>query len=311
MRLPFLCALVLALLPVRRAMSDDREQCLAASSAGQDFRDANKLVEARTQLLACAREVCPAVVRRDCAEWLAQVDASMPTVVISVRDDKGSDIVAARVILDDAAFLDRLDGTAVPMNPGVHKVGIETAGMNPLEQQVVIRAGEKNRSLVFSVNRHGEPVKTPSGSASGPASTPIVPVSKEMVPANDVSVVADEGGDAQPSIFTPRRKLALGLASVGGVGLIAGALLGRAAQGKHDDAHALCADSQTPCADAAMATSLSGSAHDLAIGADVAFAVGAAALIGGGVLWFTGGPANTRGLAVAPASRGVAVFGRF
>lgn len=131
----------------RVALADTRQECIVASSVAQDLRQANKLVESRVQLLVCAREQCPTVIRRDCAEWLSEVDASLPTIVVSLRDAAGSDVVSARVVLDGAAFLESIDGKARAINPGVHKVRIEVAGTPPVEQELVIREGEKNRQV--------------------------------------------------------------------------------------------------------------------------------------------------------------------
>jgi hypothetical protein len=107
-------------------------------------------------------------------------------------------------------------------------------------------------------------------------------------------------------MFTPKRKIAVGLGGGAVAGLAVGVVLGLTAKGKHDDAFKLCPDPDMPCADARKAESLAASSHTLGIGADVAFGVAAAAAIGAGVLWFTGKPE-----VIAPTRNGVAVVGRF
>ena len=51
------------------ARADDKEQCVAASEQAQTLKDEGKLRAARSQLLACARDVCPGIVRKDCDKW--------------------------------------------------------------------------------------------------------------------------------------------------------------------------------------------------------------------------------------------------
>lgn len=145
----------------RSALADTRQECIAASSDAQDLRRDNKLLQARSQLLICAREQCPAVIKRDCVEWLSQVDASMPTIVVAVRDAAGADVVSARVLLDGAAFLDSIDGKARSINPGVHKLRVEASTAPPLEQELVIREGEKNRLVEVRL-----PAPTPAVSST-------------------------------------------------------------------------------------------------------------------------------------------------
>jgi hypothetical protein len=113
-------------------------------------------------------------------------------------------------------------------------------------------------------------------------------VSRAVTPADDAPV------------WSGKRKLALGIAGGGVVALAVGGLLGTSAKRKQDDAHALCADPQIACDEADRANELIESGHNRAIGANVAFGIGAAALIGGGLLWVTGAPERRRQVAIEP-----------
>jgi hypothetical protein len=66
--------------------AEEKRVCAVASEEAQLRRIHGKLRGARDQLLICARDVCPTLVKHDCDHWLAEVDASMPTVVISALD---------------------------------------------------------------------------------------------------------------------------------------------------------------------------------------------------------------------------------
>src|SRR5271156_3625369 len=69
------------------ARADEKAACIAASEDAQQLKLDGKLTLARARLLGCARAECPAIVRQDCAQWIAEVDAALPTVVLGARAD--------------------------------------------------------------------------------------------------------------------------------------------------------------------------------------------------------------------------------
>src|SRR5512133_2658865 len=89
------------------------KECLKASEEAHELAEQHRLHEERSSLLVCAAQSCPAEIRKDCLRRVDEVKASIPSVVFEVRDAKGSDLSAVKVMMDDAPFLDRLDGTAV------------------------------------------------------------------------------------------------------------------------------------------------------------------------------------------------------
>jgi hypothetical protein len=123
------------------------QQCVEASEQAQKLRDEHKLQMARDQLLVCVRESCPAIVRKDCTDWLAGIESSLPSVVLRARDASGADLSAVRVTLDDKPLFDKLDGKSLFIDPGRHKFHFETEGRPPVDQEVVISEGEKNRAV--------------------------------------------------------------------------------------------------------------------------------------------------------------------
>jgi hypothetical protein len=146
------------------ARADDREQCASAADQGQQLRDEGKYRRAREQLLVCARDACPPPIRRDCADWLAQLETTAPTVVFSAKDGP-RDIAEVMVWVDGVALTERLDGKPVPMDLGKHTVRFEYQGRSK-EEDVVIGAGQKNRSV--SVDFAVTPV-----AAEAPAPRPV------------------------------------------------------------------------------------------------------------------------------------------
>jgi hypothetical protein len=127
--------------------ADEREKCASASEHAQELRRAGKLVLARDQLVVCSRAVCPAVVKRDCARWIGEVQSSLPTVVVTARDADGHDLVDVRVFVDDTLVTEHLDGKAITIDPGPHSLRYEVDGSTPIKNDVVIHEGEKARVL--------------------------------------------------------------------------------------------------------------------------------------------------------------------
>jgi hypothetical protein len=153
-------------LSTARAGADEKQQCLAGSDQGQQLRDDGKYRRAREAFASCAREVCPALVRRDCVKWLADLEQSSPSVVVGAKDDKGGDLVDVTVLVDGAPLVTKLDGKPTLVDPGAHVLRFQTAGYPTVEQHVMVHAGEKSRLLVV---QFGTPAATPSATAATPA----------------------------------------------------------------------------------------------------------------------------------------------
>jgi hypothetical protein len=200
-------ALVLgASLPVARA--DDKRECVQAFEDGQQLRIDGKLRAARDRLLVCSSQRCPALVRGDCVQWTTEVMAAIPTVVFAARDPQGHDVAAVRVLVDGVAAVERLNGEPVALDPGAHTFRFEPRPGAAVEQQAILRAGEKNREITVLVQ---------SPPASGtPEVTPVV--APAPAPAPDLA--------AGPAASTPGRIPVLTWV-FGGVGVAAlGASLG-------------------------------------------------------------------------------------
>ncbi len=130
--------------------ADEKAQCVAASEKAQQLRNANKLIEARDQLAICGRSECPKLVTQDCTEWMKELIQALPSVVPGAKDRKNRDIVDVKVSIDGKVVTDTLDGKPIHLDPGVHAFKFETKGAPTIEEQVVIRVGEKNRILTVT-----------------------------------------------------------------------------------------------------------------------------------------------------------------
>jgi hypothetical protein len=57
---------------------ETKRTCAAAAETAQRLRARGLLLDARGQLRTCSRDECPAAVRADCQEWLAEIERSLP-----------------------------------------------------------------------------------------------------------------------------------------------------------------------------------------------------------------------------------------
>src|SRR5260370_7350580 len=145
------CAVACLLFAAGGGAAAERAACVSAAEVAQRQRAANRLLEARASLQICAREVCPSVVRNDCSRWRAEVEGSVPTIVLRAQDPRGQDLSDVKVSLDGNPIADKIDGFPIEIDPGPHVLTGEHAGSKKLRQDIVVRTGDRNRpiSLTF------------------------------------------------------------------------------------------------------------------------------------------------------------------
>jgi hypothetical protein len=142
------------------------------------------------------RDECPALVKADCADLLARVDAEVPSVVLVVRDEKGSDRADVRLFVDGEAVRDHLDGMPVAMDPGEHVLRFEAVGAGAVERHVVLRMGEKGRRVAVvlhaaaAVGGAPSPAPSPAPPAAAPAPSPAIAIAAPPAEATHVSPYA-------------------------------------------------------------------------------------------------------------------------
>ncbi|HEV3189833.1 MAG TPA: hypothetical protein VGY54_05010 [Polyangiaceae bacterium] len=178
------------------ALADDKAACLDAAARGQRFKDNHKLVEARQQLRVCAAAACPAVVQSDCATWLAEVDAALPSVVVTAKNGAGADLIDVKVSMDGQLLVASLDGHAVAMNAGPHTFHFTAADGSTLDRQVVVHEGEKNQAVAVVLGAAPTPPARPPAPVTGPtAETPAAGTAPKP-PSLTVETAPDSGGSS-------------------------------------------------------------------------------------------------------------------
>jgi hypothetical protein len=167
--------------------------CVEAAERAQAQRLDGRLLDARASAAECARDFCPAAVRRDCAAWLRDMVVATPSVVFRVHGPDGQAPAGLRVRADGGLLPEGRATAAVPLDPGVHRFAFEAPGMATVEHEVVVDAG-----------RHEQ----------------VVEVTMAIVAAAPAALVA--APDHAPRGMTALR---VGLFGLGGAGLVAFASL--------------------------------------------------------------------------------------
>jgi hypothetical protein len=156
--------LVVAPLFASSPAAADRETCARAYEVAQMRRQEAKLIEARRELVTCAQDSCPAVLRKDCVAWLSEVEAELPALSIRVQASDGCDRPDALVSVDGAEIPRAAEGRPVEVDPGSHTVRA-TLGKLSAEQVVVIAAGERRRLVTIPFGARGLTCHTADASA--------------------------------------------------------------------------------------------------------------------------------------------------
>jgi hypothetical protein len=255
-----------ALPPLARAADPTTADCLSASDASIQLRRQHKLRAAREQLLVCAAQSCPMDIRSECIRRVTEVNADMPTIVFEARDASGQDLSGVRVTIDGQPLVERLEGTALSIDPGEHVFTFDAPGQPTITRRFVIREGEKDRRELVSF---GSPEGAPTARASAAAE-----------PAHGLGT---------------QRILAIASAGLGVAGVVVGTIFGVQSMSKHNDAAAVCPDQ---CSDQ-NGVNMWSDAQSAGNVSTIAFIVGGVGLVGGAVLWLTAEP----GAADAPSAK--------
>jgi hypothetical protein len=155
-------ALVLGASPALAA-EPAKVACARAAEDGQRLRAAGQLREALSRFTVCAQERCPGLIRTDCSAWRVEVDAALPSIVVraTAGEAPGRELLDVEIEVDGEVATRRLDGRALPLDPGEHRFVFRAPGRARVERSVLIRVGEKHRLLEVALPPEGSPLATP------------------------------------------------------------------------------------------------------------------------------------------------------
>lgn len=240
--------------------------CLAASDASLKLGNLHKLRAERSQLLVCSAVSCPGDIRKECLARVDEVNAQIPTIVFLPKDASGADLTAVRVTMDGEVLAERLEGTALSIDPGQHTFTFEVAGKPPTTKTLVIVEGQKDRREVVAMK-----------AIAAPSAPTVAPVAMEgQPPRGDGTRTTDSGLGTQ-------QVLAIVAAGIGVVGLGAGSAFGLMTLSKRNDAQSQC-PGQCTTESGVSAWSSAATAGNVST---AAFTVGGVGLAGAALLWWT------------------------
>jgi len=245
-------------------------ECIKTYEDSVPLRKHHQLKAARAKVLLCSSEACPADIRTECLNRLAEIDASMPTVVFEAKDAAGAMVFAVKVKMDGDLLTERLEGSALPIDPGEHTFTFEVAGRPGVEKHLMIFEGDKLRRERVEF----EALATPNPGSPQPGallkSEPLEP--------------------PRPAAKAPLGKGRIAALALGGVGVVAtgvGVAYTFVAMSRRDHANSICPND---CTDM-IGVNAWNDAHSAGNIATGAFIVGGAAIASGVAVWLLAKPA--------------------
>ncbi|HEY0469307.1 MAG TPA: hypothetical protein VGC79_34185 [Polyangiaceae bacterium] len=244
-----------------------KDECVDAFTRAQEERRDGKLLESRRDLLLCANQACPKLVRTDCTKGFDELTPLVPTIVFQIKDGAGQDRNDASVTLDNQP-LSSVTGSALEVNPGSHTFVFRAPNAEPVTLHLVILEADRGRRETVTIGA------VPPPSVVAPITPPPLP------PPSDASPKSSESG------LGAQRIGALVAGGVGVIGVGLGTYFGVHAMSQRDDAKAVCPNDCATEEDAKKWSDAKASGNI----STVAFIVGGAALAGGVLLWVTAKP---------------------
>lgn len=128
-----------------------------------------KLGAARLEFAKCMDGTCPSLIRVACASRYEDAASRIPSVILAARSAEGADLVDVAVDVDGKRVSSSLTGTAIELDPGPHRVRMVSASGIVDEFDMVVREGEKLRTVVRELR-------------AAPVAPPAEPAPKRAVP---------------------------------------------------------------------------------------------------------------------------------
>ena len=226
-----------------------------------------------------------AALRRDGRERIARARAAaleekLSRLTVTVSPEATLDTL---VVQRDAATIPKAQwGVPLPVDPGEHTVRASAPGHVPWTSTLVVERAA-SATVTVPVLDPAVPAVEPAPPVALPVAAPVAP--EPAAPAPPAANIATSSPDGSSGRANVQRTLGLVTAGVGLVALGAGAYLGLHAKSTYDDSNAnghctnnLC----DPTGDRDRSD-----ARGAATASTLAFAAGVAAVVGGGILYFT------------------------
>jgi len=150
----------------RETSTEAVERCVAAHQNARMLQLEERWLPAREAMRSCSESTCPLAIQSDCTAWLSELAQTLPTLLVVVeRDDPATRPV--RMELDERSFDLPEQPGPIETLPGPHKLRFTLPPYSPVEVELVLDKGEKNR--VVRVRFAADP---PAVRAAEPARVP-------------------------------------------------------------------------------------------------------------------------------------------
>jgi hypothetical protein len=173
--------------------------CPASYKQGLKQEQAGKLREAQKAFSACSRASCGAAVRRDCILRFGQLGSDIPSVVPVVTDPTGEPVLDVKVTMDGETLTTKIDGRAVPVDPGLHEFSFSSP-VGASSQKIVILQGQRNRPIAVTLGGAPRAAPVAKGKPAAPAIAEPPPLA---TPAQATALVEPETSPASSAMAPP------------------------------------------------------------------------------------------------------------
>jgi hypothetical protein len=185
------------------AQTSPTRQCIDAHANGQVARGQGQLLEAKQQFVSCAANACPLVIRDDCAKFGSEVEAALPSVIVTARTSTGQELSSATVRIDGVGDALPVNGRALSINPGRHLFEVATPDGSKATVTMLIREAEKFQRVVAEFAVPAQPAsETAERAANERGVSPLVYVfgGVGLVAASSFTYFALDGRSKEKSL---------------------------------------------------------------------------------------------------------------
>jgi len=129
---------------------EDKRVCVESYYKAKESFQSGRLLDAKEPLGRCARPVCGSFLQQECTALYLQMDSDIPSVVPVVIDAADASGSAFEVRMDGEVLTSKLDGIAIPVNPGWHDFTFSAENRVFATQKILIAQGQHNRPISIS-----------------------------------------------------------------------------------------------------------------------------------------------------------------
>ncbi len=162
-----------------------------------------KLRQAKATMLRCAVATCGPNVRRECARRVITIENDIPTIVPIILSEAGKAVTDVTMLLDGEVLKAKTDGRAVPVDPGRHLLSFRSGSDVLASFETVFVQGQRNRTIEVSLQAGGNALaksSIPLTAAAPPPADPLESVgAASSASGSSESSRASESSEASES----------------------------------------------------------------------------------------------------------------